>query len=64
MTFRQRRKRPIPILDDVVRGRGGVAGGLFTFDPTDTPPYDFFDGFLTTEEGDLLTTESEGKIHV
>lgn len=64
MTFRQRRKRPIPILSDAVRGRGGIAGGLFTLDPSDTPAYDFFAGYLTTEDGDLITTEAEGKISV
>lgn len=46
-----------PILQDVVRGRGGLGGGWFTISSTDNIAYDYTGDLIAAETGDTLVTE-------
>lgn len=55
--------RDSPLYQDTHRGRGGIAGGLFTNGKNDTvtnPEYDY----LTTDDGETIYADIDSRIYV
>lgn len=58
------RDRDSPIYQDVTRGRGGIAGGLFTTNGTEGLEYDFYADYLQDETGAPIRNEGGGLIRL